>query len=738
MQFQRSPAGAGSWTNVGSADTTSPYSVSFDTTTVSDGLYDFRAVATDGAGNTANSATISNRRIDNTAPSSTTTFPSSSGSYNTSGWNAGCGTNGFCGTYSDSGSGVQKVEISIRRASGNYWSAGSFSSGSEVWNTTSLSAGNWSYTFPASNFPADDTYTIRVRATDNVNRSRRRRTAARSRTTRPRRIRRSPRTRPIRRRRRAQASRSRRPRVARRSSASSTVAATPAARARIATLARSPTEATRSLARATDAAGNTDATAASFTWTVDTAAPSSTTSFPSSGGTYNTSGWNVGCATNGFCGTYSDATSGRAEGGDLHPPGHGQLLERGLLQLGSEVWNTTTLAGGNWSYTFPASNFPADGSYTIRVKATDNAGNVETPSSRSFTIDRAAPDTTRSRPTRPTPRTRRARASRSRSTEGGSTFECQIDGGGYSVVHEPEELLGPRQGSHTFLVRATDGAGNTDGSAASYTWTVDSVAPSSTTSFPASAGVYNDIRLERGLRHDRLLRHVLGRDLGRRRPSRSPSARATGNYWSPAPSSRASEVWNTTSLSGRELVVRVLGGELPGRRELHDPRARDRQRRRTSRHRRAGPSLSTRRTRARSSPSLPRAPATRTRPGTQAARRTASAAHTPMRPPASRRSRSPSARARATTGTAPHSGAASEAFQTASPSRRELDYTFAASNFPADGQYTIHVRAKDNALNTESGPEQELPDRQRRTRARSSPSPPPAETTTAPAGTQAA
>ncbi|HKO73924.1 MAG TPA: hypothetical protein VJU01_01285, partial [Gaiellaceae bacterium] len=71
VQFQRSPAGAGTWTNVGSADTTSPYSVSFDTTTVTDGLYDFQAIATDGAGNQATSATISNRRIDNTAPSST-------------------------------------------------------------------------------------------------------------------------------------------------------------------------------------------------------------------------------------------------------------------------------------------------------------------------------------------------------------------------------------------------------------------------------------------------------------------------------------------------------------------------------------------------------------------------------------------------------------------------------------------------------------------------------------------
>src|SRR5687767_3827087 len=78
VQFQRSPAGAGTWTNVGSADTASPYSVSFDTTAVTDGLYDVRAVATDVAGNTATSTAVGNRRIDNTAPSSTTSFPAAS------------------------------------------------------------------------------------------------------------------------------------------------------------------------------------------------------------------------------------------------------------------------------------------------------------------------------------------------------------------------------------------------------------------------------------------------------------------------------------------------------------------------------------------------------------------------------------------------------------------------------------------------------------------------------------
>src|SRR5581483_7347744 len=36
--FQRSPAGAGSWTTIGT-DGSSPYSTSFDTTGVADGLY---------------------------------------------------------------------------------------------------------------------------------------------------------------------------------------------------------------------------------------------------------------------------------------------------------------------------------------------------------------------------------------------------------------------------------------------------------------------------------------------------------------------------------------------------------------------------------------------------------------------------------------------------------------------------------------------------------------------------
>jgi hypothetical protein len=76
VTIQRSPAGANTWTDI-CTDTTSPYSCSFDTTTVSDGLYDFRAVATDKGGNTASSTIAANVRIDNTAPTVTMANPGS-------------------------------------------------------------------------------------------------------------------------------------------------------------------------------------------------------------------------------------------------------------------------------------------------------------------------------------------------------------------------------------------------------------------------------------------------------------------------------------------------------------------------------------------------------------------------------------------------------------------------------------------------------------------------------------
>ena len=67
VDFQVSPTGANTWTTVGTS-TTAPYSVSLDTTTLTDGHYDFRTVATDVAGNQTNATPVTNRLVDNTPP----------------------------------------------------------------------------------------------------------------------------------------------------------------------------------------------------------------------------------------------------------------------------------------------------------------------------------------------------------------------------------------------------------------------------------------------------------------------------------------------------------------------------------------------------------------------------------------------------------------------------------------------------------------------------------------------
>ncbi|MEN9980203.1 MAG: hypothetical protein ABIK38_07710 [candidate division WOR-3 bacterium] len=73
------------------------------------------------------------------------------------------------------------------------------------------------------------------------------------------------------------------------------------------------------------------------------------------------------------------------------------------------------------------------------------------------------------------------------SNEPGSSFECRLDGGGWSVCNSPANYSGLGEGSHTFEVRAIDPAGNPDPSPELYSWTIDTIAPETNlTSFPAN------------------------------------------------------------------------------------------------------------------------------------------------------------------------------------------------------------------------------------------------------------
>ena len=73
VSFDESAAGANTWQTI-STDNASPWTASFDTRTVGDGLYDIRATAVDALGNVGTSVRT-NIRIDNNAPSITTATP---------------------------------------------------------------------------------------------------------------------------------------------------------------------------------------------------------------------------------------------------------------------------------------------------------------------------------------------------------------------------------------------------------------------------------------------------------------------------------------------------------------------------------------------------------------------------------------------------------------------------------------------------------------------------------------
>ncbi len=63
------------------------------------------------------------------------------------------------------------------------------------------------------------------------------------------------------------------------------------------------------------------------------------------------------------------------------------------------------------------------------------------------------------------------------SSEGGSTFECRLDGGTWAPCVSPYMAASLSDGAHTFAVRAIDPSGNTDPTPPSTSFTVDATGP---------------------------------------------------------------------------------------------------------------------------------------------------------------------------------------------------------------------------------------------------------------------
>ncbi|HZJ63993.1 MAG TPA: hypothetical protein VFD36_10795, partial [Kofleriaceae bacterium] len=114
-----------------------------------------------------------------------------------------------------------------------------------------------------------------------------------------------------------------------------------------------------------------------------------------------------------------------------------------------------------------------DGSHTFTVRATDPVGNA---SSASFTwsIDTVPPTATIT--AGPPAASPSPSATFSFTTAGAPVVvACSLDGGAFTACASPVTLTGNADGMHTFIVRATDAAGNQGSD--SRTWTVDTVAP---------------------------------------------------------------------------------------------------------------------------------------------------------------------------------------------------------------------------------------------------------------------
>jgi hypothetical protein len=131
------------------------------------------------------------------------------------------------------------------------------------------------------------------------------------------------------------------------------------------------------------------------------------------------------------------------------------------------------LGAGTWEACAATKRYAglADGAYVVYARAVDRAGNVDaTPLKVAWRVDTVAPETTiTSSPPAKTTATRAVL--RFAGSEARSTFECRLGAEVWSACSSPHVISGLAAGKHTFSVRATDVAGNTDRTPATRTWT---------------------------------------------------------------------------------------------------------------------------------------------------------------------------------------------------------------------------------------------------------------------------
>ncbi len=221
--------------------------------------------------------------------------------------------------------------------------------------------------------------------------------------------------------------------------------------------------------------GTKTSTAAVFKWVVDTTPPTATLTFPVEGGSYGSSSWHCPSSTVGICGKAKDS-QGVASVLVSIRQGSGNWWGGTSFDKTNETFNTATLAapGSNapdWSY---ALNLPPAGTYTVHVRAVDDAGNTTPAASQAsttFTIKTSAPPppSISSGPEAET--TSKSATFVFSDTQPGVTFLCAKDSHTFVACSSPKTYTAVTVAAHTFQVEARDAAGNTS-TASSYSWKV--------------------------------------------------------------------------------------------------------------------------------------------------------------------------------------------------------------------------------------------------------------------------
>ena len=250
-------------------------------------------------------------------------------------------------------------------------------------------------------------------------------------------------------------------------------------------------------ATATDAAGNTSATSATFNLTVDLTAPAA----PAFDGTILTNTGTTGTISAG--GSTKDQTLGISGTG---VSGDGVVVfndanSNGSLDLGESLGTASVDGGGLWSIVTAALT---DGTYSIKAVEQDTAGNTSGATTfGSVTIDTVAPaapvvtgitndsgssgsDGITNDQTLVISGTAEANSTVSVSVDGGLPVDVTANGGGVWSYDYTATTLS--EGAHTVTATATDAAGNTSATSATFNLTVDLTAPAA----PVVTGITND------------------------------------------------------------------------------------------------------------------------------------------------------------------------------------------------------------------------------------------------------